>query len=113
MTYDREAVIEGAILGLPAGQFIDVLQSVILIVLILGLIYLLAMVRREMRETAGALREVLRHQQDVHDDIERVWRRIDAVEMRQGINTDVEALARLKRLVDAMEGALRPNNRHY
>jgi hypothetical protein len=113
LTYDREAtVVEGVILGMPSGQFIDVLQSAILVILILGLIYIIAMVRREMRETAAALREVLHRQQSNHEAIERLWRRIEAVEMRQGINTDVEALARLKRLVDAMETALRPDAHH-
>jgi uncharacterized protein YoxC len=97
-------------MGMLGGQFIDLLQSGSLVIVTLALCFVLVTVRREMRETAKAMREVLHGQQDVRGDIERLWRRMEAVEMRQGIHTDVDALARLKRLADAIETALRPNN---
>ena len=87
-----------------ATMFIDLVQTAALVFVCAFLIY-------EVRQGAKALARVYQAERDLHEDFERIWRRIDALEMRQGLNTDVDALARLKRLVDAMEQALQQGDK--
>ena len=84
-------------------QWLDIAQTSVLITIALALIYALRLLRIELRNAAQALRDVLSAQREFEERFERVWKRIDAIELRQGVTGNIEGLSKLKRLSDAIE----------
>jgi hypothetical protein len=84
-------------------QFVDRLQTVVLLVLALGVIYPINLLRAALKEAAELLRDVSKTQGQLHENVRRVWERIDALETRQGIKGDVDTFIRMKRLLDVLE----------
>lgn len=53
---------------------------------------------------------MIKGQQKLVDEIRTLWRRIDEIELRQGLRGDAVDLARLKRLSDALANGLKDMN---
>jgi hypothetical protein len=62
------------------GVWMDIAQTVFLGVLACTLIYVMLLLRNEMRAAAGALNRVLTSQAETAASLERVWKRIEALE---------------------------------
>ena len=91
-----------------SDRLIDAVQTAMLITIAGVLIYSLHLVRKEIQKSVASLSGLFRNQKELEERIERIWKRIDDIEMRQGLRGDVEELARVKRLMDALEAAGKP-----
>ena len=89
--------------GIHADQFIDAVQTAALVVVALGLVYALNLLRRELRSAGAVLRQLVETQNQLQQNVRRVWERIDAIEARHGIEGDADTFIRMKRLLDALE----------
>lgn len=110
-------MIEPSFYGLPLDQYVDIAQTVAIIVAILYVGIGFRQSRAESQRIAESLKALGASQQAVQDAykdtaarIERIWRRIDAIESRQGIRADVGQIAEMKRILDAIKSALTVND---
>ena len=87
---------------------IQAAQTAALLTVAAAVIYVLYLLRQELRGASRAMGEVLRNQKEVEESIERIWRRIDEIETARGLRIDFEELNRIKRLLDALEAAGKP-----
>jgi hypothetical protein len=88
-----------------ADQFIDIVQAAVLLTVAIMVIWAFNLLRKQLAQTIGELAGLFRTQQDMEERIERIWKRIDDIEMRGGMRGDVEEFSRIKRLLDALEEA--------
>jgi hypothetical protein len=88
---------------MSSEEFIDSIQTAAMIVGDLALIYAIYLLRQELKGATSLLRDVVKTQSQLHQNVRRVWERIDALETRQGIKGDVDTFIRMKRLLDAIE----------
>jgi predicted DsbA family dithiol-disulfide isomerase len=80
-------------------------QTAALLTVAVALIYVLNLLRTEIRRASDAMRGVLRNQKEIEESIERIWKRIDEIETAHGLRIDFDELSRIKRLLDALEAA--------
>ena len=92
---------------MPRGQIIDAVQTAALVVVAIAVVYALTRMELELRRAGGTLRTVIERQQEVLAAIEKIWNRIDAIEIRQGLN-GAEEIARFRRMMDALNEASKP-----
>jgi len=86
-------------------------QTAALLTVALAVIWAFFLLRRELRQAKEGLnhmREAFRSQKDLEEAIERIWRHIGEIELRQGLRGDAEQFGRIKRLLDAFEAAMKP-----
>ena len=76
-----------------------------MLVIALVLLYSLYLLRIELKKASAGLREVFRSQKEMEDSVERVWKRIDEMEVAKGLRVDFDQVDRIKRLLDALEAA--------
>ena len=88
---------------LAGAEFLDALQTAVLAVVALALIYALALLRKELKQAGSVLRQVLETQSQLQLNLRRLWERIDALETRQGVQGDVDTFIRMKRLLDVLD----------
>jgi hypothetical protein len=95
-----------------ADQVIDSIQAAALITTSGCVIYAFGLLRRQLRQSVIDLRqllqsqtELLRTRTEMEERIERIWKRIDDIEMRNGLRGDVDELARVKRFMDALDAS--------
>lgn len=81
---------------------IQAMQTVVLVCLATALIFSLNLMRKEFRGAAKTLKKVVDAELDIRAGIERCWKRIDELEMRQGVRSDGEELGELRRFLDAL-----------
>jgi hypothetical protein len=74
---------------------IQAAQTVALLTVAGAMIYLLNLLRGEVRQAAGILRGVVNTQNEINQNVRRAWERIDAVEAR--MSAIEERLNRLER----------------
>lgn len=86
-------------------DWLDTAQTSVLFVIAMVLIYSLYLLRIELRQASAGLREVFRGQKEMEDSIERLWKRIDEIEVAKGLRVDFDQVERIKRLLDALEAA--------
>lgn len=70
-----------------AGAFIDAVQTAALIVTAGAQLYIMLLLRNELRAAADGLRRVLDGQAETTASIERVWSHMHQIEVRLGIYT--------------------------
>ena len=104
--------MEPTFFGVRVDQYVDLIQT---IAILIALVFVSAAYRaldNERSHNEDRLTEVLKAQQEVQAGLERAWKRIDDIETRQGIRGDVDHIAQLHRVIDAMQVALRvsPND---
>jgi predicted DsbA family dithiol-disulfide isomerase len=87
---------------------IQAAQTAALLTVAVAVIYVLNLLRTEIRRASDAMRGVLRNQKEIEESIERIWKRIDEIETAHGLRIDFEELSRIKRLLDALEAAGKP-----
>jgi hypothetical protein len=75
-----------------AGAFIDAVQTAALLVQSGALIYIMVLLRNEMRAAADALSRVLDGQAETIASIERVWSHIHMLEVKTGLHADDNGL---------------------
>lgn len=83
--------------------FIDEIQTAAIVFAALAQIYAIFLLRKELRGAAGLLQEIAKTQSQLHENVRRVWERVDALETRQGVKGDVDTFIRMKRLMEALE----------
>jgi predicted DsbA family dithiol-disulfide isomerase len=88
--------------------WIQAAQTAALLTVAVAIIYVLNLLRTELRRASNALRDVLRNQKEIEESVERIWKRIDEIETAHGLRVDFEELNRIKRLLDALEAAAKP-----
>jgi hypothetical protein len=71
---------------LRADQFFDLVETIALIVIAVTLIYVMLLLRNEMRAAAAGLKAVLDGHAETTASIERVWSHIHEIEVRLGIH---------------------------
>lgn len=98
-----------------ADQWIDCIQTAALITGMTAVVWAFNMLRRQLGKSMEDLRallrsqsETLRSQTEMEERMERIWKRIDDIEIRGGLRGDVDELSRLKRFMDALEEAAKP-----
>lgn len=69
-----------------ADHFIDVVQTLALAVSMVAQIYMMLLLRNEMRSAASGLNRVLDGQAETTASIERVWSHIHEIEVRLGLH---------------------------
>jgi hypothetical protein len=84
---------------------IQAAQTAVLLTVAGALIYAVVLLSRELRQAAAGMREMFRAQKELQDSIERIWRRIDEMEVANGLRIDFDQLERIRRLLDALEAA--------
>jgi predicted DsbA family dithiol-disulfide isomerase len=89
-------------------EMIQAAQTAALLTVAAAMIYVLILLRIEIRRASLAMRDVLRNQKEIEESIERIWKRIDEIETAHGLRIDFDALNRIKRLLDALEAAGKP-----
>jgi hypothetical protein len=82
---------------------IDALQTLTLAVVAALVAYAVLVLRKELKKATSILLDVTRTQAQLHENVRRVWERIDALETRQGIRGDVDTFVRVKRFLDVLE----------
>jgi len=92
---------------LSAADLVDAAQTAALLTMTGIMLYAVNRLRVELKQASTALNQVLRGHRDVEERIDRLWRRIDEVELRQGLRGDSEQFNRLKRLMEAFEAAMK------
>jgi predicted DsbA family dithiol-disulfide isomerase len=90
---------------MTSTEWLDTAQTTVLLVLALAVIYALYLLRIELRQASAGLREVFRHQKEIEEAVERLWKRIDEIEVARGLRIDFDQIGRIKRLLDALEAA--------
>jgi hypothetical protein len=104
--------MQPAFLNAHAEQFIDLFQSIAILVALFYITNAFRQSGSERKRNEDRLTEVLKSLQEVHAGMERAWTRIDEIETHYGIRGDVNHIAQLHRVIDAMQVALRvhPND---
>ena len=92
---------------LPIEHWLDITQTAFLVTIALAVIYALKLLRTELRGVIQTLRELLSSQKEFERRIDRVWTRVEAIEFRQGVSGDGDAMSKLKRVADALNQALK------
>ena len=77
---------------------LNIAQTLTNVVVAGGLIIIILLLRHEVRHASEVLAQVFQWQQTLS-------KRLDALEMRQGMSNATDSLARLKRLADAIDQA--------
>jgi hypothetical protein len=72
--------------NLRADQLIDAMQTAALIVTAGAQIYMMLLLRNEMRSAARALQSVLDGHAETMKSLDWVWKRIHALEVRLGVH---------------------------
>ena len=85
-------------------QWMDTVQTAMLIVVGGVMVYLLLLFRQELKGAAGALREVVSTQSQLQQNVRRAWERIDALEAQFTALAD-----RLQRLENSRPGPPGPS----
>ena len=104
--------MEPTFFGIRVDQYVDVIQTIAILIALAYVSAAYGALHSERRHNEDRLTEVLRTQQETNAGLERAWKRIDDIETRQGIRGDVDHIAQLHRVIDAMQVALRvsPND---
>jgi hypothetical protein len=92
---------------LSAADLVDAAQTAALLTMTGIMLYAVNRLRVELKQASSALGKVLNGQKEMHDRINHLWRRIDEIELRQGLRNDGDQLVRLKRLMAAFDAALK------
>lgn len=74
-----------------------------MVTIAVALIYGLHLLRKEIVGAVRGLQQMMRSQNELNESFERLWKRIDEIELRQGVRNDVELLSRMRRFMDAAE----------
>lgn len=85
------------------GAFIDAVQTTMLVVVTLAFIYIIQLLRAEIRRAALNLSEVIANQKELDQNVRRSWERIDAIEGSIGVHNQPlkDIVARLEALEKA------------
>jgi predicted transcriptional regulator len=87
---------------MTADLWLDALQTVALLVLGGAQIYVIWRLEREIGSAARTLRQVMNGQTEAKSEMDKLKARIEAVAQAQDIKADADALAKLKRFLDAV-----------
>jgi hypothetical protein len=68
--------------------WIDFVQTIVLVVNSCALIYVMLLLRNEMRSAARALKSVLDGNAEVMKSLDWVWKRIHAIEVKLGMHSN-------------------------
>jgi|SRR5580698_1008640 hypothetical protein len=85
---------------MSASDILDATQTALLATIAVGMIYVLVFFGRGIKEAARNLGTTLKRQRDIEVRLERILRRIETIEKRQGLQG--EELSRIKLRLDAV-----------
>jgi hypothetical protein len=102
--------LEGVADAVRADQFIDLVMAATLITVSAAVIIAFNLLRRQLNSSVTELTQLFRSQSEMEKRMERIWKRIDDIEMRQGMRGDVEEFSRIRRFFDALDAASGPEN---
>jgi hypothetical protein len=87
-------------------ELIQATQTAFLVVVALAVIYAVNLLRTELKRAAELVRDAVKNQTELDQNVRRMWERVDALEARYGIHGDVEAYLRIRKLLDAFDDAV-------